>query len=187
MTPFAPRMVCIGENRSSSSDSVARQNTVAPILTRLEPLEPCPGCWAMVTRIIHILRLLIVLASRHRSLVLENLALRQQLAAYGRTRPKPAIRWSDRLFWIGLRAAWPGWKSALMIVRPATVIAWHRRGLAWYWRRRSRRSGGRPQVSADVRRLIREMAVTNPLWGAPGYTENCRSWDSTSLNVRFLA
>jgi hypothetical protein len=84
----------------------------------------------MVARIIHILRLLIVLASRHRSLVLENLALRQQLAVYGRTRPKSAIRWSDRLFWMGLRWAWPDWKSALVIVRPATVVAWHRHGFA---------------------------------------------------------
>ena len=121
----------------------------------------------MVVRVIQIARLLIILASRHRSLVFENLALRQQLAVYRRTRPKPTVRWSDRLFWVGLRLAWPDWKSALVIVRPATVIAWHRRGFAWYWTRRSRPRGGRPQVVADVRRLIREMALANPLWGAP--------------------
>ena len=121
----------------------------------------------MVARFIQVVRLLIVLASRHRSLVLENLALRQQLTMYQRTRPRPAARGIDRLFWIGLRLAWPDWKSALVVVRPATVIAWHRRGLAWYWTHRSRPSGGRPQVGADVRRLIREMAVTNLLWGAP--------------------
>jgi putative transposase len=121
----------------------------------------------MVVRVIQIARLLIILASRHRSLMFENLALRQQLAVYHRTRPKPTVRWSDRLFWVGLRLAWPDWKSALVIVRPATVIAWHRRGFAWYWTRRSRPSGGRPQVGADVRRLTREMALANPLWGAP--------------------
>ena len=121
----------------------------------------------MVARFIHVVRLLIVLASRHRTLVLENLALQQQLAVYRRTRPKPAIRWSDRLFWIGLRWAWPDWKSALVVVRPATVVAWHRRGFAWYWTRQSRPRGGRPQIGADVRRLVREMAVANPLWGAP--------------------
>ena len=121
----------------------------------------------MVARVIQIARLLIILASRHRSLVFENLALRQQLAVYHRTRPKPTVRWSDRLFWVGLRLAWPDWKSALVIVRPATVIAWHRRGFAWYWTRRSRPRGGRPQVGADVRRLTREMARANPLWGAP--------------------
>ena len=121
----------------------------------------------MVAGFIQFVHLLMVLASRHRSLVLENLALRQQLAVYRRTRPKPAIRWPDRLFWIGLRWAWPDWKSALVVVRPATVVAWHRRGFAWYWTRQSRRRSGRPQVGADIRRLIREMAVANPLWGAP--------------------
>jgi transposase InsO family protein len=111
--------------------------------------------------------LLVVLASRHRTLVLENLALHQQLAVYRRSRPKPAIRRCDRLFWIGLRWAWPDWKSALVIVRPATVVAWHRRGFAWYWRRHSRPRGGRLQIGTDVQRLVREMAVANSLWGAP--------------------
>jgi hypothetical protein len=69
----------------------------------------------MVTRFIHIGRLLIVLASRHRTLVLENLALHQQLAAYRRARPKPDIRWSDRLFSVGLRWVWRDWKSALVV------------------------------------------------------------------------
>jgi hypothetical protein len=73
---------------------------------------------SMVAWMIRIVRLLIVLASRHRSLALENLALRQQLALYRRTRPKPTMRWPDRLFWIGLRAAWRDWKSALVVVRP---------------------------------------------------------------------
>jgi hypothetical protein len=113
----------------------------------------------MVARLIQIARLLIILASRHRSLVFENLALRQQLAVCHHTHPKPTVRWSDRLFWVGLRLAWPDWKSALEIVRPATVIAWHRRGFAWYWTRRSLPNGGRPQVDANVRRLTREMPV----------------------------
>lgn len=121
----------------------------------------------MVVRVIQIARFLIILASRHRSLVFENLALRQQLAVYRRAGPRPIVRWSDRLFWIGLRRAWPDWKSALVIVRPATVIAWHRRGFAWYWTQRSRPRGGRPQVLANVRRLTREMTLANPLWGAP--------------------
>jgi hypothetical protein len=74
----------------------------------------------MVVRVIQIARLLIILGTRHRTLVFENVALRQQLAVYHRTRPKPTVRWSDRLFWVGLRLAWPDWKSALVIVRPAT-------------------------------------------------------------------
>jgi putative transposase len=121
----------------------------------------------MVAWIIGAVRLLIVLASQHRSLALENLALRQQLAVYRRTRPKPMMRWADRLFWMGLRAAWRDWKSALVVVRPATVVAWHRRGFAWYWTCRSRPRGGRPRAGAEIRRLVREMAVANPLWGAP--------------------
>ena len=99
----------------------------------------------MVTWIIDVVRLLIVLAGRHRTLALENLALRQQLALYRRTRPKPIMRWPDRLFWIGLRATWGDWKSALVVIRPATVVAWHRRGFSWYWTRRSRPRGGRPR------------------------------------------
>ena len=126
----------------------------------------------MVARFIQVVRLLIVLASRHRSLVLENLALRQQqLTTYQRTRPRPAARGIDRLFWIGLRLAWPDWKSALVVVRPATVIAWHRQGLAWYWTHRSRPSGGRPQVGADVRRLIRETTRTNGIDAYVHYVE----------------
>src|SRR4029453_14946807 len=121
----------------------------------------------MVTWIIDVVRLLIVLAGRHRTLALENLALRQQLALYRRTRPKPTMRLPLRLFWIGLRATWGDWKSALVVIRPATVVAWHRRGFSWYWTRRSRPRGGRPQVGAEVRGLIREMALANPLWGAP--------------------
>ena len=55
----------------------------------------------------------------------------------------------------------------MVVVRPATVIGWHRRSFAWYWTRRSRPRNGRPQVAADLQRLIREMAVANPLWVAP--------------------
>ena len=127
----------------------------------------------MVAWIIRVVRLLIVLASRHRSLVLENLALRQQLALYRRTRPKPTVRWSDRLFWVGLRATWRDWKSALVVVRPATVVAWARRGFAWYWTRRSRPKGGRPHVDADMRRLTREMPERTRFGARRVFTESC--------------
>ena len=121
----------------------------------------------MLARLFRVVWLLTVLAGGHRALALENLALRQQLAMYRRTRPRPAIQWSDRLFWVGLRRAWTDWRSALVIVRPATVVAWHRRGFAWYWTWRSRPTGGRPRVTGELRRLIHEMADANPLWGAP--------------------
>jgi len=74
----------------------------------------------MIVRVIQIARLLIILASRHRSLVFENLALRQQLAVYHRTRPKPSVRWSDRLFWVGLRVA------CHIVVRPEAGGLHHR-------------------------------------------------------------
>ena len=121
----------------------------------------------MLARLLRVLRLLTVFAGGHRVLALENLALRQQLAMHQRARPRPTIRWADRLFWVGLRRAWTDWRSALVIVRPTTVVAWHRRGFAWYWTWRSRPLGGRPRVAGDLRRLIRNMADANPLWGAP--------------------
>ncbi|MCC7241948.1 MAG: helix-turn-helix domain-containing protein [Acidobacteria bacterium] len=121
----------------------------------------------MLARLLRGLRLLTVLVGGHRALALENLALRQQLAMYRRTRFRPTIRWSDRLFWVGLRRAWTDWRSALEIVRPATVVAWHRRGFAQYWTWRSRPIGGRPRVTGELRRLIHRMADANALWGAP--------------------
>jgi hypothetical protein len=121
----------------------------------------------MLARLLRVLRLLTVLAGGHRALALENVALRQQLALYQRARPRPAVRWSDRLFWVALRRTWTDWRSALVIIRPATVVAWHRRGFAWYWTWRSRPIGGRPRVRNELRRLIGEMAGANPLWGAP--------------------
>jgi hypothetical protein len=69
---------------------------------------------------------------------------------------------------VGLASRWwPGWRCSLHIVRPDTVIAWHRRAFAWYWTRKSRRRPGRPNVAAEIRHLIREMSQANPLWGAP--------------------
>ncbi len=131
------------------------------------PGEPRALPCFMLARPLRAVRLLTLLAGGHRALALENLALRQQLAMYRRTRPRPGLRWSDRLFWVGLRRAWTDWRSALVIVRPATVVAWHRRGFAWYWTWRSRPTGGRPRVTGELRRLIHEMADANPLWGAP--------------------
>jgi hypothetical protein len=60
-----------------------------------------------------------------------------------------------------------GWRHSLHIVRPDTVIAWHRRAFAGYWTRKSRRRQGRPNMAADIRHLIRDMSQANPLWGAP--------------------
>ena len=98
----------------------------------------------------------------------EILALRHQLAVFQKNAP-PRLRFqrSDRLLWVLLSRWWPGWRRSLHIVRPETVIAWHRRAFAWYWTRKSRRRAGRPNVAAEIRNLIRDMSQANPLWGAP--------------------
>jgi putative transposase len=103
------------------------------------------------------------------SLQVEILALRHQLAVLQRTkRRRIPIRSADRLLWIALSRLWPEWRRALLLVKPATVIGWHRRGFRFYWRWKSSRGRiGRPGTSKKVRALIREMSSANVLWGAP--------------------
>ena len=101
-------------------------------------------------------------------LELEILALRQQLALLRRNSPKPRLRWSDRLFWMILSRLWSGWRDALVIVKPETVIGWHRKGFRVFWRWKSRRQrAGRPPTPKEIRGLIGQMCRENPLWGAP--------------------
>src|SRR6516164_2889196 len=103
-----------------------------------------------------------------KELTLENLALRQQLAVMKRQCPRPQLREADRWFWVGLSRAWPNWRIALLLVRPETVIGWHRQGfrLFWTWLSRRKRSS-RPGLNRELRDLVRQMAEANPLWGAP--------------------
>ncbi len=76
----------------------------------------------MITLLLHLLRLLPVLCGGHRQVALENLALRHQLAIYKKTVNRPKLRSSDRLFWVALSRAWAGWRQALVIVTPNTVV-----------------------------------------------------------------
>jgi len=102
------------------------------------------------------------------NLSLEILALRQQLGILKRKNPRPRLRIQDRIFWILLRRLWPAWTNVLVIVKPQTVVAWHRAGFRLFWRFRSRpKSVGRPAINAEVRALIRRMVNENPSWGAP--------------------
>ena len=101
-----------------------------------------------------------------RDLVIENLVLRQQLAILAAAHPRPRLRDTDRLFWVLISRAWSGWRAALQIVRPETVVRWHRQGFRYYWRWKSR-GRGRPSIDAGIRVLIRRMSRSNPLWGAP--------------------
>jgi transposase InsO family protein len=97
------------------------------------------------------------------ALVVENLALRQQLSVLRRQRPRPHLRPLDRTFWVLFSRAWSRWAEVLAIVKPATVVAWHRRGFDWYWTRRSRRVG-RPPIDQEIISLIERMTHENPTW-----------------------
>ena len=98
----------------------------------------------------------------------EILALRQQLAMYERSMKKPRRKNRDRLFWVILYRFWPGWRNALAVVSPDTVVRWHRAGFRLFWKWKSRPTRpGRPQISLEIRALIKAMIEANPLWGAP--------------------
>ena len=102
-------------------------------------------------------------------LELENLALRHQIGVLQRcARKRPKLILLDRLLWAGLSRVWSDWRSALAIVQPETVIAWHRRGFGLFWAWKIRRGhAGRPTLPREVRELIRRMCRENPTWGAP--------------------
>jgi putative transposase len=101
-------------------------------------------------------------------LIAENLALRQQLALLNRAAKRPKLRTQDRLFWATLSSLWKNWRSALIIIKPDTVLRWHREGFRNYWRWKSKaRNSGRPKIDSEIRELIRRMSEENPLWGAP--------------------
>ena len=103
------------------------------------------------------------------ALQVEILALRHQLTVLKRSqRGRPRLLSADRLLWVGLSHLWSQWRSALQIVKPETVIAWHRREFRWYWRWKSRQGEpGRPAIDGEVREWIGKMSLANPLWGAP--------------------
>ncbi len=110
--------------------------------------------------------LVTILFASRAQLAAENLALRHQLGVLGRTVKRPRLRRRDRIFWVWLSKLWPGWRFAFVVVKPATVVAWHREGFNLYWRWKSRKHG-RPKIDAEVRALIRRMSKENPFWGAP--------------------
>ncbi len=108
-----------------------------------------------------------LLKSRRR-LEAENLALRHQLnVVYRSTRKRVRLRCSDQLLLVWLCRLWPSLLDSIVIVRPDTVVRWHRRGFRAFWRWKSRSRPGRPRIPGEVRDLIREVSLANPLWGAP--------------------
>jgi transposase InsO family protein len=99
------------------------------------------------------------------ALIAENVALRQQLAIFKRAKPRPQLKQRDRAFWVLLSCLWPEWRSALVIVQPATVCRWHRSGFRLFWRWKSQT--GRPRMDRELLALVRKLARDNPLWGVP--------------------
>jgi transposase InsO family protein len=101
-------------------------------------------------------------------LEVENAALRRQLIILRRkVRGRVLLTSGDRLFLVQPYRCFPSVLNAITLIRPETLVRWHRAGFRQYWRWKSRSLGGRPQIDADLRALIRRMSVDNPLWGAP--------------------
>ena len=120
----------------------------------------------LVFVIIFAVRVLRAALRSRANLVIENVALRQQVASLIKQRRRPTLDNADRAFWVALRAAWPRWTNALVIVKTDTVAKWHRERFRRHWAMISRqRHPGRPRIDATIRDLIREMATDG--WGAP--------------------
>jgi putative transposase len=122
--------------------------------------------------LIFLTTLLATLSSICRSraaLQVENVALRHQIGVLRRSlRKRPKLTPVDRLLWVWLSRIWRDWRSAMAIVKPETVVAWHRAGFRLFWTWKVRRGQpGRPVISCEVRDLIRRMCRENPGWGAP--------------------
>src|SRR5262249_55402371 len=122
----------------------------------------------MLELLIVVVRGLALMLCGHRDLVLENVALRQQLAAMQRAHKRVSLQTRDRLSWIALAHGWRNWRLALVFVQPAGGVGGHGDGRRRRWTRRSkRRPQGRPPIDSQIRTLVREMATANPLLGAP--------------------
>jgi len=123
----------------------------------------------MILFLRHLIGWIIGFFRSRQDLILENLALREQLLALKAKRPRRRLSTAHKFFWIALLRLWSRWKQSLVLVTPKTVVAWHRAGFRLYWRwlSRARRLGGRTRISKEIRSLIFRMAAENPTWGAP--------------------
>ena len=114
----------------------------------------------------HLALLVRLLIEDRQRLALENIALRHQLAVLKRSVKRAKIHDSDRMFWILLKKMLADWRDAVHFVKPDTVVAWHRKGFRYDWRRKSKSKPGRPPISMAVIYLIRRMSQENTTWGA---------------------
>jgi transposase InsO family protein len=117
--------------------------------------------------VVHLLSLIRALAADRARLALENVALRQQINVLRRNAKRPKLDDSDRAFWVLMRRLFKDWAEHLVIVKPETVVRWHRQGFRYYWRWKSRAKPGRPPIAPEVIGLIRRISTENVLWGAP--------------------
>jgi putative transposase len=112
-----------------------------------------------------LLAILRTLTQDRSDLVLENLALRQQLAVLQRDARRPKLLPSDRLFWVVLLQVWKNWRSSMALVKPQTVVRWHRHAFRLFWNRKSRPAKrARPRISLEIVHLIERMAQEDPTW-----------------------
>src|SRR6266404_2449067 len=122
----------------------------------------------MITFLILFLHVLVSPFKARAQLEAEIVVLRHQLNVLRRrVSSKPKLAIVDRLLWVWLHRLVPSVLNAITIVQPETIIRWHRTGFRLYWRWKSRSHGGRPKVPMEIRHLIREISLANPLWGAP--------------------
>src|SRR6266853_906722 len=137
----------------------------------------------MVALISFLLNMIASLFKSKSRLEAENAALRHQLIVLQRKlRGRVRFTNSDRLFFIQLYRWFPSVLKAITIIRPETLVRWHRAGFRRYWRWKSRSLGGRPQVDADLRALIRRMSADNPLWAPPVSMASCSNSALKSLS-----
>src|SRR5262252_2194847 len=120
---------------------------------RYSGFVPSDKISAMFPSLRHLVGWVVIAFRPRQDLILENLALRQQLLVLHAKRPRRRLSTRQKFFWVALRKLWQGWKQPLILVSPRTVVEWHRAGfwLYWKWLSRTRRLGGRPLVDEQIR------------------------------------
>jgi hypothetical protein len=119
-----------------------------------------------------LLRVLVSGLQSRSELLLEDLALRDQLMVLRRCAPRPRLKRADRWFWLLLQGGWSGWQRALLIVQPRTVVGWHRLGFRLFWRWKSRVQAVRPSLDRELISLLRRMGPTIRPGVASGFKQN---------------
>jgi hypothetical protein len=117
--------------------------------------------------VLHLLTAIRALSADRNRLAMENVVLRHQLNVLKRGAKRVQLEDSDRVFWVLIHRFFEHWKDHLVIVKPETVLRWHRNGFRYYWKWKSRSKPGRPPIGRKVIHLIRRMSTENVLWGTP--------------------